>query len=175
MLTFPILTERLELTPLTQADRDAFVAYRRIPAVARWQSWNPDRRRRRGQPHLRPTRLHRVHIRAVTADRRSAPALDARTGRAPDREPTGSRRRGGSPRRLRPVFSAAFGAHLVRQLRALQGQVDADIRGDTDAEAMAGLAFGAYLGELLRHGQPRNGWADGVVGVLLQGTEPTPS
>ncbi len=53
--------------------------------------------------------------------------------------------------------------------------MDADIRGDTDAEAMAGLAFGAYLGELLRHGQPRNGWADGVVGVLLQGTEPTPS
>ncbi len=42
VLTFPILTERLELTPLTQADRDAFVAYRRIPAVARWQSWNPD-------------------------------------------------------------------------------------------------------------------------------------
>jgi hypothetical protein len=33
-LTFPILTERLELTPLAPADRDAFVAYRRIPEVA---------------------------------------------------------------------------------------------------------------------------------------------
>ncbi len=79
-----------------------------------------------------------------------------------------------------PAFSAAFGAHLVGQLRSLQGQIDADIsagriRGDTNAEALAGLAFGAYLGELLRHGQPRNGWADGVVGVLLRGTEPTPS
>ncbi|WGL52125.1 GNAT family N-acetyltransferase [Nocardioides sp. BP30] len=42
MLTFPILTERLELTPLTRADRDAFVAYRRLPEVARWQSWTPD-------------------------------------------------------------------------------------------------------------------------------------
>ena len=42
MLTLPILTERLELTPLTQPDRDAFVAYRRIPEVARWQSWTPD-------------------------------------------------------------------------------------------------------------------------------------
>jgi RimJ/RimL family protein N-acetyltransferase len=42
VLTFPILTERLELTPLTQPDRDAFVAYRRIPEVARWQSWTPD-------------------------------------------------------------------------------------------------------------------------------------
>ena len=42
MLTFPVLTERLELTPLAPADRDAFVAYRRIPEVARWQSWTPD-------------------------------------------------------------------------------------------------------------------------------------
>ena len=42
VLTFPILTDRLELTPLTQADRDAFVAYRRMPEVARWQSWTPD-------------------------------------------------------------------------------------------------------------------------------------
>jgi RimJ/RimL family protein N-acetyltransferase len=42
MLTFPIVTERLELTPLTQVHRDAFVAYRRIPEVARWQSWSAD-------------------------------------------------------------------------------------------------------------------------------------
>jgi RimJ/RimL family protein N-acetyltransferase len=42
VLTLPILTDRLELTPLTQVDRDAFVAYRRLPEVARWQSWTPD-------------------------------------------------------------------------------------------------------------------------------------
>ena len=42
MLTFPIVTERLELAPLAPADRDVFVAYRRVPDVARWQSWSPD-------------------------------------------------------------------------------------------------------------------------------------
>jgi len=76
-----------------------------------------------------------------------------------------------------PEFTGALRAHLEGQMRALQGQIDADVaagrlRGDTDAEALAGLALGAYLGELLRHGRARNGWADGVVGVLLHGTEP---
>jgi RimJ/RimL family protein N-acetyltransferase len=42
VLTFPIVTERLELVPLSAVDRDAFVAYRRVPDVARWQSWTPD-------------------------------------------------------------------------------------------------------------------------------------
>jgi RimJ/RimL family protein N-acetyltransferase len=42
MLTFPLRTERLELSPLAAADRDAFVAYRREPEVARWQSWTTD-------------------------------------------------------------------------------------------------------------------------------------
>ncbi|MCA1982031.1 GNAT family N-acetyltransferase [Nocardioides nematodiphilus] len=41
MLIFPIVTERLELAPLSAADRDAFVAYRRDPDVARWQGWSP--------------------------------------------------------------------------------------------------------------------------------------
>ncbi|MGN8048238.1 GNAT family N-acetyltransferase [Curtobacterium sp. 22159] len=42
MLTFPLRTERLDLTPLDATDRDAFVAYRREPDVARWQSWTTD-------------------------------------------------------------------------------------------------------------------------------------
>ncbi|PJI93429.1 GNAT family N-acetyltransferase [Luteimicrobium subarcticum] len=42
MLTFPLRTERLVLEPLEHRDRDAFVAYRRDPAVARWQSWDVD-------------------------------------------------------------------------------------------------------------------------------------
>lgn len=76
-----------------------------------------------------------------------------------------------------PSFTAAFREHLVRLLTALQGQIDADIaagrlRAETDAVALVGLALGAYLGELLRRGQARQGWADGVVGVLLHGTEP---
>lgn len=42
VLAFPLVTPRLELSPLTRADRDAFVAYRRVPEVARWQGWHSD-------------------------------------------------------------------------------------------------------------------------------------
>ncbi|GIT81267.1 N-acetyltransferase [Leifsonia sp. LS1] len=41
MPMFPITTERFALSPLAQQDRDAFVDYRRVPDVARWQSWTP--------------------------------------------------------------------------------------------------------------------------------------
>lgn len=41
MLEFPLLTDRFVLTPLGAADRAAFTAYRRDPAVARFQSWSP--------------------------------------------------------------------------------------------------------------------------------------
>ena len=73
-----------------------------------------------------------------------------------------------------PVFGAALRARLTRRLTALQGQIDADVaagrvRAGVDAEALAGLAFGAYLGELLRYGAARPGWDDGVIDLLLQG------
>lgn len=42
MIVFPLETQRLRLAPLAASDRDAFVAYRRDPDVARWQSWTPD-------------------------------------------------------------------------------------------------------------------------------------
>ena len=77
-----------------------------------------------------------------------------------------------------PAFSAVLRARLVRQLTALQGEIDADIeagrvRAGTDSEALADLAFGAYLGQLLRHGRARKGWTDGIVELLLHGTDPT--
>jgi RimJ/RimL family protein N-acetyltransferase len=37
---FPLVTARLRITPLDAADIAAFVAYRRDPDVARWQSYN---------------------------------------------------------------------------------------------------------------------------------------
>lgn len=40
-MTFPLVTARLIIAPLGAADRDAFVAYRRVPEVARWQGWAP--------------------------------------------------------------------------------------------------------------------------------------
>ena len=38
-MTRALLTERLEITPLEQADTAAFTAYRQHPEVARYQSW----------------------------------------------------------------------------------------------------------------------------------------
>lgn len=35
-------TERLVISPLGESDLDAFVAYRRHPDVARYQSWSPE-------------------------------------------------------------------------------------------------------------------------------------
>lgn len=78
-----------------------------------------------------------------------------------------------------PAFNAALRAHLVRHLEALQGEIDADIeagrvRADTDGEALADLALGAYLAQLLRLGHPRKGWADKTVALLVHGTDPAP-
>lgn len=42
MTGWPLYTPRLSLAPLGHADRDALVAYRRVAAVARWQSWDSD-------------------------------------------------------------------------------------------------------------------------------------
>ncbi len=79
-----------------------------------------------------------------------------------------------------PAFSSALRAHLVRQLTALQGEIDADIvagrvRAGTDGEALADLALGAYLAQLLRHGRARRGWANGIVDLLLHGADPAPA
>src|SRR4051812_25526729 len=74
-----------------------------------------------------------------------------------------------------PAFSAALRTRLTRRLSAVQGEIDADItdgriREGVDAEALAGLAFGAFLGEVLQHGRARPGWAEGVIDLLLRGT-----
>ncbi len=39
--TYPLVTARLLIEPLVESDVAEFVAYRRDPAVARWQSWDP--------------------------------------------------------------------------------------------------------------------------------------
>ena len=77
-----------------------------------------------------------------------------------------------------PVFAAALRRMLGDRLAQLQGEIDGDVRQgqvrpDVDAETLAGLALGAYLGELLQHGRARRGWADGVVTLLLRAVERT--
>jgi RimJ/RimL family protein N-acetyltransferase len=42
--SYPLLTDRLSIAPLGSADAEAFVAYRREPAVARFQGWDVDYR-----------------------------------------------------------------------------------------------------------------------------------
>lgn len=41
-MPLPKRTDRLVLEPLSSTDRDTFVAYRRMPEVAQWQSWTTD-------------------------------------------------------------------------------------------------------------------------------------
>jgi len=79
-----------------------------------------------------------------------------------------------------PVFSAALRARLRVRFEALQHELDMDIaegrvRRGADADVLAGVAFGAYLGELLQHGRPRPHWADGVTDLLLRGLEEPPA
>lgn len=38
-MSFPILTERLTIRPLTMGDLDTFVTYRQYPDIARFQGW----------------------------------------------------------------------------------------------------------------------------------------
>ena len=40
-MTYPLTTTRLSISPLTSQDAAAFVAYRQVPEVARWQGWEP--------------------------------------------------------------------------------------------------------------------------------------
>lgn len=40
-MPFPLTTARLLIDPLAEPDVADFVAYRQVPEVARWQSWNP--------------------------------------------------------------------------------------------------------------------------------------
>ncbi len=41
-MRYPILTDRLSIQPLSNADVDSFVEYRHTPEIARFQSWDTD-------------------------------------------------------------------------------------------------------------------------------------
>ena len=41
-MPYPLLTERLSISPLAVEDLETFVAYRRDPEIARYQSWETD-------------------------------------------------------------------------------------------------------------------------------------
>lgn len=41
-MPYPLYSRRLRIEPLASEDIDAFVAYRQIAEVARWQAWTPE-------------------------------------------------------------------------------------------------------------------------------------
>jgi len=70
-----------------------------------------------------------------------------------------------------PEFTLALRAALDRRLERLRGQIQTDVDtvgvvADTDSDAVINLLFGAYLGEVLRHGAPRARWAESTIALV---------
>ena len=70
-----------------------------------------------------------------------------------------------------PEFTLALRAALDRGLEPLRRQIQTDVdsvgvAADTDPDAVINLLFGAYLGEVLRHGTPRAGWAESTIALV---------
>ena len=70
-----------------------------------------------------------------------------------------------------PAFTHALRARLADRLTALERSMAADVEAGhlnprVDPDTLVGLLFGAYLGELLRYGEPRPGWAERTVELL---------
>ena len=75
-----------------------------------------------------------------------------------------------------PDFTGALRQALKQRLDAMRAQIEADIdagqvAGQVEPDAVIGLLFGAYLGEVLRHGEPRKGWTDDTVSLLTRALE----
>jgi AcrR family transcriptional regulator len=70
-----------------------------------------------------------------------------------------------------PEFTELFSAALRPYDKALVARIRGDakagrLRRDLDADGVVGLMFGAYLGELVRHGRIRQGWLDRSMEML---------
>lgn len=75
-----------------------------------------------------------------------------------------------------PEFTAALRHSLERQLQSLRALMQSDIEAGrlgahVEPDALVGLLFGAYLGEVLRHGRPRRGWTESTVQLLSRAIE----
>lgn len=62
-------------------------------------------------------------------------------------------------------------ARIEDRVRTLTALMEADVDSGrltryVDPDSLVGLLLGAYLGEVLRHGQPRDGWLDSTVDFL---------
>ena len=70
-----------------------------------------------------------------------------------------------------PQFTEAFRSALALHLEPLKVSIAVDtdsgfLRPDVDADVAVNLFFGAYLGEVLRYGEPRPDWLDRTLNML---------
>jgi AcrR family transcriptional regulator len=71
-----------------------------------------------------------------------------------------------------PQFTESFRRALAVHLEPLKAAITADakqglLRADVDADVAVNLFFGAYLGEVLRYGQPRQDWLEETLDMLV--------
>lgn len=76
-----------------------------------------------------------------------------------------------------PEFTEALQRRLHDALGSLREDIAAGVaagrmRGEVDPDALVGAVFGAYLAEVLQYGEPRPGWEERTVTLLLEGIAP---
>ena len=76
-----------------------------------------------------------------------------------------------------PEFTEALQRRLRNALSAMKTEIASDVAEgrlarDVDPDALVGAVFGAYLAEVLQYGEPRRGWEDRTVALLLSGIAP---
>ena len=76
-----------------------------------------------------------------------------------------------------PEFTEALQRRLRNALSALKGEIAAGVSSghlaeDVDPDALVGAIFGAYLSEVLQYAEPRPGWEDRTVALLMSGIAP---
>jgi hypothetical protein len=72
-----------------------------------------------------------------------------------------------------PEFTAVLRRRIEDRVRTLRGLVESDVHTgrlapSVDPDILVGLLLGAFLGEVLRYGDPRDGWLDNTVPFLAR-------
>ena len=76
-----------------------------------------------------------------------------------------------------PEFTEALQRRLRHALSTMKSDIAADVEegrlgSGVDPDALVGAVFGAHLAEVLQYGEPRPGWEDRTVALLLSGVAP---
>lgn len=76
-----------------------------------------------------------------------------------------------------PEFTEALQRRLRNALSAMRKGIETAVEegrlaAEVDPDALVGAVFGAYLAEVLQYAEPRPGWEDRTVALLLSGIAP---